>query len=982
VAQKHFVQQFSVDFDGINAECSPIEAEGHEVNRAVNYEMGAPNALRGRVGNQLQGAGYSFFGIFPHTYSRTQDEYSIVHAAPAGAYPNKTSLTINGVKSIADGATIAKLVAINNGLWVLDSFVAAVTNVSAAYPVTWYTTVNTTTGTVHFVIKGGGTTILDFNCGDGITTIFTINDLLDAINATAELGITYAARGWGMPRAVVNGNQSPVYVANAGYGDIYSIAVNAAHTFYPGDIISFPWTSSTLTGALFGGPVINLPDATHIEYVGSNITMTLTDGAICGYTNQWAGMLAIGPAQSQAAGSPINISIPYWRYINHGDRNIADTFVGPVTTAKSVSSFYAPPTSTCASGNIYIASSYQPNPYNDLYNKLVKSDGKVATRTGLPTPTLTLGTAAGAGLTGAFRYRAYLKRVDAQGNIIEGVPTNTQVVNPVSPGSGIVTMTVAPPTYATATGFAVRSAYKYTAEAPAAGQAFYIDDGTGAPGRQGNLQVGDPVSLLDNVAILGGTLTYTAGAIVVGTLHRTVVTGYDGSTAPSSITVADSSGYTIPDNSLLSAGLTVVLLRTTAGGVQYYILAEVPVTGYAVVTFTDTTTDATLIGLPVFSEAPLGKEHNPPPDCSLVCQHQGGLVTARDPANPNTVSFSTAEGIEYFPLASNNFDVPATVTGPISAIASDSGDRLAIFKNNAYYEAIGDLDSGSFIVNVAHEGDFGIASQASIARINGQLIGLSKLGIIAISQGEVDSQSFRRINARLINQNYRFDLACGVNDYVNRQYVVSIPTSSSRDTQSATLVVDYSRPKPLTFERSYVTKLSPGAGFAMVNDIMYQLSFEGSYGVFRRLYRFNGDSPSGNGDGDSFIDHVSAISYILESQPMTFGEPCLTKNPIRLRVWSIPNDGVVNGWVPFSLTVEGGPTPIEAYIGGSFPRGFTSTLTFSNPATDWFRDLKIPTCKAQFYILRFTTNTVRTSPYISGYEVMFALDYEKEDMIK
>ena len=209
----------------------------------------------------------------------------------------------------------------------------------------------------------------------------------------------------------------------------------------------------------------------------------------------------------------------------------------------------------------------------------------------------------------------------------------------------------------------------------------------------------------------------------------------------------------------------------------------------------------------------------------------------------------------------------------------------------------------------------------------------------------------------------------------------SIPPEIANGGASITLVVDYSRKKVLTFEREYHAGLSPGAGLALIDNNAYHLSFESGGGVFRRLYRFNGDSPTGN-DADSFIDHVYSIPYILESQPINFGEPALTKTPKRLRVWSIPNDYVVNGWVPWSVQVEGGPTPISNYVGSLYPQGFSSVLTFTNQQTDWFRDLAIPTCKAQFYILRFTTNTIRQAPFISGYEVHYLLDYDKEDFIR
>lgn len=965
MAEKHFVQQFAVDFDGINAECSPIEAEGNEVNRAVNYEIGAPNALRGRLGVQMAAHKYGFFGIFPYTYSRTQDQYVIKYQTPT-AQPS-----IASVKTLADGATISKLLGVGAFPWLYETFDVSVTNVSASNPITWYSTV--WNGGIHFIIKGNGVTLLDFDCGDGFTTSKSIYELLLAINGTAQFSINPFSRDAAPPIAIVNGAQSPVLVGARNsytHGSVFSLQVDAGHTFYPGDVICFPRTYPY--NDIWAGIVVAVT-ATQINFVGNpRADITIPDDQVLGYQMFPAGAFEIAKSATSSA-SPFTIAMPYWRAILPGTQydQTATQNHGPFYMAFQAKELlvdtYRPPTATNAAGNIYLGLRAYPQqaikrPFDDL---LAKIDGQILTSTGLPPVTLQVALGGGA-LNGIYRYKIYAKRVDAQGNIIEGKPS---AVRKVTHLAGSTTLTCRGPRFTDATGACtVRGGFKYTLESPAAGVSFMVDDNSAAPGNNCIFQVGDPICFNE---LLNNT----------GTFHRTVVTAIDGTTTPASIQVADSSGYSIENDVRMSTGLSIVVLRTVAGGNQFYKLVELASTGYGDVTYTDNIADAVLSANEQYIETPTGKEHDQPPYCSLVCQHQGGLVVAGDPTKPNTVSFSSDEGIEYFPLASTNFDIPATVSGPISAIASDTTDRLAIFKQSGYYEAVGDLPAGVFTVNVNHEGDYGITSQASIARINGQLVGLSKLGVISISQGTIDAISFSKINARLVNQKFRFDLACGANDYVNRQYVISIPPETANDGASTTLIIDYSRKKVLTFERAYNGYLSPGAGFALVDGKMFHLSFELGGGVFRRLYRFNNDSPTGN-NGDSFIDHIYPITYILESQPMNFGEPALTKSPKRVRIWSIPNDYVVNGWVPFNVQVDGGPTPISSYIGSGFPQGFTSVLSFANEQTDWFKDTAIPTCKAQFYILRFTTSSLRTSPFISGYEVMFLLDYEKEDFIR
>jgi hypothetical protein len=403
-------------------------------------------------------------------------------------------------------------------------------------------------------------------------------------------------------------------------------------------------------------------------------------------------------------------------------------------------------------------------------------------------------------------------------------------------------------------------------------------------------------------------------------------------------------------------------------------------TSSTTVSFYDNATDAAMLVLaPQYVEAPIGKEHDVPPDCSVVTQHQGGLVVARSFSNPNTVSFSTADGIEYFPLASNSFDVPSTQSGAITAIGSDTNDRLAVFKEKAYYDIVGDLDGGNFSINVKNEGDYGVTSQASLVRVKNVLVGLSRHGFIQVSDGMLDPFYFKELNARISNQNYNFQWAVACNDADLRRYICSIPTQTRGSPQ--TLVIDYSRDEIHTFEQSFPSGVEPAAGMVSLKNNFYHLSEVAPYCCFVRLPRFNGDSPTGN-NGDSFVHNTHAISYILESNVINNGEPDILNTPIRIRLWSIPNDYVVDGWVPFSVLVEGGASPISAYIGSSSPGGTSSTLTFST-TNDIFKDVKlIQSVKTHFYIVRLTTNTAKQSPFITGYEIVYAENYKPEDLVK
>jgi hypothetical protein len=952
MATKLFKQAFTKEFAGISGECSSIEPDGGEVNRAMNLEYSVGNSLRGRVGCQTAGSN-GFFAIFPYNYTRTQTQYDIVYDA---------GNTLSTTATSADGASISKLIALGSRAFVLDTMNVTITQtVAATY--TWFSYVSGSN--INFKILKNGVSILDTSLGDGVSSLVSIYSLLGTIDALADLSVAYT-RGVCPPFAIVNGAQTSVVGATVTYGLRYTITVNAGHTFYPGDVL---WFSDQDAG------IVISRTATTIVYVGNQ--KTFTNAQVLGYMAQAASSFPISTVSSESGGV-MTLSFPYWRAIMEGDATgTIFGYYGPflppafLATSKTSTSFFAPPVAQNANGNLYVASSSSYSTYgaSSFANNLIKIDGTQVVRAGLPTPSVLSGFANGAGvLTGSYKYKFHYRRVDAQGNITDG-PLSV-VYNP-TPAANAWLLLGATIQYAVGTGFETRSCYKYTAESPAAGVAFMVDDNSAAPGLNAFIQPGDPICLLDNTAPVTG--------LSLGTLHRTVCTFYDGTTSPSSIKVADSSGYTIPNNTLISTGLTAVFYRTTAGGNQYYKLCEIPINGYSGgdPQFTDNVTDANLILQEQYIEVEIGKEHNAPPACSLVCEHQGGLVVARGPITPNTVSYSTTDGIEYFPTASNSFDVPSTQSGFITTIASDTVDRLAVCKEKAYYDVAGDLDGGSFSVNVRNEGDFGISSQASLIRVNNALIGVCKNGWMVIQDGQLDPYKFKSVSSRLINQAYNFQWATAVNDYFNRQYICSIPQVSG---EPVTYSIDYSRNQIITLERSYPTKIDPVGGMAMIGDTLYHLSATSPYGVFRRLVRFNSNSPTSN-DGDSFIDNTSAISYILESQPINFGEPGQLKSPIRIRVWSIPNDYVVEGWVSFAILLETGASPIAAYVGSGGTNNTSTTLTFAT-ANDVLKDAKLVKCKCHFYIVRMTTNTIRTAPFITGYEIMFASEYEKEDFVK
>lgn len=946
MADRVFTKAFAGNFLGINAESSALEGDADSVARAVNYEWAISNNLRGRTGTQIVSpmplAGKN---IYTHTYARTVNQY----VETFGASPS-----INGTLNTADGATVSQNLVIGTDVWRLDTYNIGITRAAGSATVGWYSYFDPATGKLRFILTQGGVTYLDYDAGAlGSTTTFYA--LLQAIDATANFSVTFSRANM-PPFAVINGNQTPVGAAfNDGAVDHAqhsqtSVTVNAGHTFLPGDYIIIPNT-------FYWGYVIATTGTTITFIYGpqsSGLTTTqINNGTVlgvlgCNYGTNWP----VGTLQSST--TTYNIPFSYYRPCG----NIGGLMYASTTTSSLP---YYLPSVVSLNGAAYMAAR---NGTTGL--PLVKYDGQQVTAAGLPVGGISSVGVAGAGaLTGTYRYRALYRRYDAQGNLIESRPSPAVSITLAAQNAAVsYTNLQYKGTAGTRYKYMVNSAYQAEGGVKAAytGTTLKIDNSAGSVGY---LQVGDPICFNDSWNAVAGTY---------GALRRSIVKSVDGSVTPMTITMETITASTVNDNTPISAGLSVVLLRTTNGGTVWYELAEIANDFMnAGGLYTDSTSDATLASGTIFTDPDIGKEHDPLTDCAFICQHQGGLAAAGAAIQPNTVFFSSADGPEYFPTASNNFDVPSTRVGPITALASDTVDRLAVFKQDSYYDVVGDLDGGQFSINVVSEGDYGVSSPTGIVRANGELIGISPLGFVSIFNGRLDSQKFRIINARIVNQNWTFSGASVCNDSFTRSFVCTIPNTTGAP---KVYVLNYSRGYWVAFERQYPGTSTTPTAFTMYGDYLYGLT---PSGPCRRMYRFNGDAPTGN-DGDCYNDHGNAISYILETQAMNLGEPSVLKSPTRVRLFSIPNDYIIEGWVPFSVLVESAIFPDPSYFGTSYS-GVSSTVTFSG-INNWYQDVKLPVVKSLVLMLRFTTNAIRTAPFLSGYEIVTPLPYAKEDLIR
>lgn len=426
MAPKLFKQSFANnEFTGLDGQSTAIEPEGVAASLATNLEMAPGNSLRGRLGCQSSsGNNYGFFAIFPYTYSRVKDQYDIVYQVGSGVHPNEVP-TLSTTKTAADGATIRKLIAINQQMWVLDTLSFTVTYASGTYPFSWYIKANEGTANLEFVLKANGVALLTSALG-AFNLTKNIYTLLGEIDALPELAISRTTRGTCPPFAIVNGNQTTAGAAAHALGAQFTATVFAGHTFLRGDVITFISGSS---GGLIGG-VVTATTANTITYVGPQVVLANND--ILGYMNQTAASFPIGPATSVGSGN-LTLSFPYWRLIPEGDSTYissVQTYGKPFKPARDffISNYlvrdsnFTLPTNANQNGCLYIGTAASPSyDITSYYNNVIKTDGVSIYRVGGGRKEqIYLTPIVDGELTGNYKYKAFLRRYDAQGTIIDG----------------------------------------------------------------------------------------------------------------------------------------------------------------------------------------------------------------------------------------------------------------------------------------------------------------------------------------------------------------------------------------------------------------------------------------------------------------------------------------------------------------------------------------------------------------------------------
>lgn len=472
--------------------------------------------------------------------------------------------------------------------------------------------------------------------------------------------------------------------------------------------------------------------------------------------------------------------------------------------------------------------------------------------------------------------------------------------------------------------------------------------------------------------------------------YRTI-TATNFTASPATITV--NSSLSVTAGQLASTGLFIRLYRTKEFGRIFYKQSERPIYKNQTITIVDTTADSALT-IEYIEPLP-GEEHEPTPIIGSLCSHQGNLVSIGSNIEPNTVRWSGIDGVEYFPQAFNSVDVPATIGGRLTAGASDNDNSLALFKERAYYSLDGDLATKAVSVRTIKEGDYGISSQRSIAKVDGVIMGVGSNGVVGILGGVLDSKSVGATSPVIRGRSdLDYSKAVGINDYVNSQYIVSIPTIQSNGAFALgkiaeTFVLNYEKGKWLQWKVG-ISNLDISGGCVMYNDQLCAISRCGTkepnspttitYNNFKTLYGSGcGIRQKKRTDLLPYNDTGLAISFRLFTSFDSQGEPSLFKLFQKVLVWRVPAEYLVGiFYTPVDTTVSGQSIVVSNYMdwvtNNTYPQAKYSSISTTFDTLP-FVELNIRDQKARSIAVEILNEVINENIFISGIELIYDTAY-------
>lgn len=1009
MAEKVFLQTFE-DFQGLDYKSTPLTDSLKGCQQLINYQYSEGRSLRGSNGFQVaaQALG-TCSGITTYRYANT-----------------------------TSGATQEQIIALNGQLWRLSLETLSIAKVAGSNDWGWRVRVNSATSTFRFYLTQGGVDATFggnayYDLGNGLAAYpVTVWDLYEQIDGLANFTCSAPTKS-----ARVNGTQNNVtaITVDAGHG----ISAYDYISIWDSSRAQLVWRRVSSTGAttitVVGGTVSVLDNQIIGRGAAPAAVVAVDDTNISTNTPKSLTYSFWDPIPSHYLSTTkdrVTNAEELFGLANEDAYTQADQPPSFVNAGNSLYIF--------TSANNRTSSPYRPYDYHGQVYKYDGQFCYRAGLPRVPTALTPAAVDAGVAgiLNGTYKYRYTRVQRDASGVEVESEPSDPVSVTVANKQVDVTIYNlqckdigaVVNGNQVGVTSIAIKNQFKFVKDQ---GLFAYIGDSTtslwdfrritdvtSAAGSPHITIEGATVDVSDgsNIYVANVGYNYRGGRISATTTNTSTITVsgtaaiahhiqvgdtiyFRNSTTNKYIEVVvnaitttsvswDSAVYGVHDvttGEYVVTNCRIRLYRTKAGGNTYYRVADLP-NNYTQPTtvYRDNNPDVPTIptaspynyGLQeqyFFSE--INKEHDPPPRGAIGCSHQGLLVCSRIKDNPNSVAFSQPGDLEYFPLASNYFDIPSQVSGPITGIGSDSENNLAVFKRNAYYDVSGDLSSGSFNPRAIKEGDYGVGCHASLAKVNGVLIGIGELGFLVVQGGELAIGLASDLNPAIWNSSQiNLNSAVAVNDSSNRHYWVSIPSSGTisasnrASTTALAFCVDYANKNAAFAWSTDNYALWPTGGMAVSGNVRYHISKDLSDSApvsggftFRQIGEKTDTTLP-------YWHNTIAPTYTYFSEWETLGEPSLNKEYLRLKVFSFP--GPYESRANFDLAVttykDFQTTTPDTQV----------TMSFSS-TSDFEAVQKLKSGKARGLAVKMVTNTGGQCPFISGLEMVVNTTYAKED---
>lgn len=948
---KIFAQNFE-NFKGLSYRSSHLTRPPNYAVEAKNIRIKKPYNITAETGFKIKAQPKVMYGIHNYVY---QDSQGVVREELIGV--NETLWKLSNATLDFNYSVPVPLSGSYSHLVQDEDYFEF--SLSLTFPL-GSSTVNVLTGT-----------------GIGSTNLYQLKQAIEAWENT--LSITVPISG------IVDGDQTNV-------GQLGSpITVAAGHTFQAGQ-----WVELT-TDASGVGVYRYLTEVTATTIAWSRgALIDVTDGQTLGHYNYPAAILPITESTSISLTNPMmQIAYNYWDPVSTGSFSSQPLFDSFYQTKKGGSLSY-PLDGLDLDDPLEVPNASFVNAQNVCFialggtQQICKYDGNSCYKAGLPSPDAGYGvgigpglTTSGTGLTGTYKYKISYINKDNRDRITESVTSAESSITLTNQG---VSITIEPinPGVADDIGYNEGCAKVNGTQGVVNGITVDVDH---------KMRVGDTAYFYD-----------TSSAEYV---ERLVI-------AVTSTTITlDGAAVSVADNSIISANLRVAIYRTLADGIsEFFLVAELPhnsIDNSSV--YIDNAADGAL-GAQYIEPDPVTKLNHVPPFAKYICMHGRNLVAAEgfSPIGgggnqylpdatqfTNTIAWSdSVGGLEAWPLVNQERNF-GNSDGAITGIASDIDDILLVFKEDAIYTVVGEIDANLYTIPEIVKGNYGASSHNSIQKVSvvteqGQVLkmtaALGKHGICFLYGGQLVRGPVMEIKGLFDSiknagqtSDYLYRLSESSFNPDSGQYVVSLPRIDGSAFEAGSDLLVFDVEEGIWTRCNYDDDLALFSG----SGVNYYGGIATHAEVFHFVSHYDGDV-DGEHSSILFARHhpsLGANAYSANTKKITQdfipqwdtgGEPAIKKEWKQLTIYSFQTEAE---FIPFDLRVRTYRN-WEDYASATPSTDYTINFTSHTQVEEFFNLTAADNAKSMLF--RFTVAAVNQCINITGYEYVVSFPMAKSQM--